>query len=254
MLYPSLHSIAQDVSSMNIPFLKTQPIIDGDLSDWKADAYSDGTWDLSRVKKAEWYDPKRNKLTGQKEEDTTSIDLAGDYYMAWDYDYLYFGATVIDNKNDVTESNHEPKRWYYKDAIAWFLEFPQDTLPEKFMDGDHAFAFIADTTYPDYGAWWRHGTADKPYIEQAIPKDAVTYNVQMQEGSSNYTIEARIDVAKTLGVNKSFKGLKEGEKHSMMVVHCDPDGGEYGGHLLIHGAGDLDSTWSEIVLVGSKHD
>tara|TARA_B110000046_G_scaffold89098_2_gene97239 strand:- start:2276 stop:3163 length:888 start_codon:yes stop_codon:yes gene_type:complete len=250
----SKHGAAQTLGPLQIPFLVNKPIIDGNLDEWKENAHSDGRWDLDRVKKASWYSSKRNKLIVDIGEDTSIVDLASSYYLAWDHDYLYFGAEVIDNSNDVSESNHDSKRWYYKDAVAWFIEAPHDTIPEKFMDGNHAFAFIADTAMPDYGAWWRHGTATRPYMEQAIPSDAVEFEVLMKKGTSNYTIEVRIDCAKTLGSNPEFQGLKKGDSYSMMIVHCDPDGGEYGGHLLIYGAGDLDSSWSEIVLVDPRNE
>jgi len=48
-------------------------------------------------------------------------DLQARYYTAWDDKYLYLGAEVKDNVNDVTDPQHEPKRWYYKDAICWFI-------------------------------------------------------------------------------------------------------------------------------------
>ena len=69
---------------------------------------------------------------------------------------------------------------------------------------------------------------------------------------ADYILEAR--VARSLLVPE--QGLDAGSITSnsigMMIVHCDPDGGEYGGHLLIYGKGDDDSTWSEFKLSNSS--
>ena len=38
--------------------------------------------------------------------------------------------------------------------------------------------------------------------------------------------------------------------YGLEIVHTDPDGGDYGGHFLIYGHGDDDSTWGRMVLTG----
>lgn len=242
---------SQESNVNHVPYLEIQPIIDGDLSEWKTMAFNDGTWDLKRVTGSDWYEPKRNRLTVEAEEDTSKIDLEADYYLAWDESNLYLGAEVTDNINDVTESKHAPKRWYYKDAIAWFIEAPRDTIAEKFGAGDHGFAFVIDTTRPDYGAWWRHGSAEQPYIEEPLGAGQCTYALSMREsdGQLHYVLEVKINMASTLGVgDAAWSTPKIGDVYSMMIVHCDPDGGEYGGHLLIYGKGDDDSSWMEMHL------
>jgi len=236
--------------------LKTAPVIDGNLSEWKKQAYSDGTWNLERVQQSEWYEPKRNRLTVEESEDTTAIDLEAQYFISWDQQYVYLGAEVKDNANDVVDAKHEPKRWYYKDAIAWFLEIPSDTMAETFGQGDHAFCFVIDTLRPDYGAWWRHGSATQSYIEEAIPVNVVEYSIRMnpwQRSEADYVLEARIDMQLLIG-DDSEAVMKADDVWRMMIVHCDPDGGNYGGHLLIHGKGDKDSTWGEIQLTDSVHE
>ncbi|MGD1848002.1 MAG: sugar-binding protein [Salibacteraceae bacterium] len=242
-----------------IPQLQKAPSIDGNLEEWKALAFSDGAWDLDRVKASAWYQPKRNRLTLHEGEDPNSLDLKARYYMAWDRKYLYLGAEVKDNVNDVTEAKHAPKRWYYKDAIAWFLEAPLDTVAEKFGEGDHGFAFVIDTTRPDYGAWWRHGSTATNYLEEPLPVKGSDYAIVMQptkDSPAGYVLEARIAWAATVKKGSSaWKKPKVGDRYRLMLVHCDPDGGEYGGHLLIYGQGDDDSTWTEVKLgpAKSKH-
>ena len=254
-LLGSSMTCSQDSDFGELPFLSIEPVIDGSIDEWKYIAFNDGVWDLQRVKKASWYHPKRNRLNVEVSEDTTQIDLSASYYMAWDETYLYLAAEVRDNVNDVEEENHEPKRWYYKDAISWFIEAPKDETAEKFSLGDHSFAFVIDTLKPDYGAWWRHGTATESYVEEPIPVQSVEYAIKMNpwnRSPADYILEAR--VARSLLVPE--QGLDAGSITSnsigMMIVHCDPDGGEYGGHLLIYGKGDDDSTWSEFKLSNSS--
>ena len=246
----------QDLPVRSIPFLENAPQIDGDLSEWKEKAFHDGFWDLNRVKVSAWYEPKRNRLNIDSLEDTNAIDLTARYYMAWDQSYLYFGAEVQDNLHDVTESNHEPKRWYYKDAIAFFFEVPRDSIPERFGEGDHAFCFVSDTLRPDYGAWWRHGNVEQSHIEEPLPFDAVDYHIKMNpwdRSSADYILEARVNMNATFGSgNDDWTKPQVGDVLSMMIVHCDPDGGEYGGHLLIYGKGDDDSTWEGVQLIEQK--
>ena len=146
---------------INVPFLEKAPVIDGDLSEWKYRAFTDGVWDIFRIANSPWYDPKRNRLTDHGNEPPPEDDLNARYYMAWDNRYLYLGAEVHDNVNDVTDPHHEPKRWYYKDAICWFIEAPHQARSDNFGRGDNAFCFVIDARKPSYGAWWRHGTATR---------------------------------------------------------------------------------------------
>src|SRR3954452_10739366 len=150
---------------ISIPRLQRPPVIDGDLSEWKYVAFTDGVWDMLRLRHAPWYDPAINRLTDHGSIDHGSIDhgaepsieddLQARYYTAWDEQYLYLGAEVKDNVNDVTDPQHEPKRWYYKDAICWFDEAPREETAKKFGVGDNAFCFVIDVKKPPYGAWWR---------------------------------------------------------------------------------------------------
>ncbi|GAB4422840.1 MAG: hypothetical protein OHK0039_39160 [Bacteroidia bacterium] len=239
---------SQPAPDMGIPYLDHAPQIDGDLSDWKAAAFHDGLWDIYRVQHSPWYDPARNRLTVHDSSDLPDSDLLARYYLAWDTCALYLGAEVLDNINDVTDPHHAPRRWYYKDAIAWFVEIPRDTVAETFGEGDHGFAFVADSSYPAYGAWWRHGTADSSYLEAALP--AATYRLRWvpQPGyPAAYTLEARIDLCDLLGDHP-----RVGDPWGLMIVHCDPDGGAYGGHLLLYGQDDRDSTWHTVRLTGPQ--
>lgn len=239
---------------IRVPFLEQAPQIDGNLSEWKYRAFTDGVWDLLRVRQAPWYDPSRNRLTDHGHEPPPEDDLNARYYLAWDRRYLYFGAEVHDNVNDVSDPQHEPKRWYFKDAICWFIEAPRDNHPEQFGQGDNAFCFVADERKPSYGAWWRHGDATHTYIEEAIPKKAVDYAIRMNpwnHSKGDFILEARVEMAPTLGKSDpTWRPPQQGDEYGLEIVHTDPDGGGYGGHLIIYGTGDDDSTWGVMHLVG----
>jgi hypothetical protein len=239
---------------IRVPKLEQAPVIDGDLSEWKRVAFTDGLWDILRLRQAPWYDPAINRLTDHGNEPPPEEDLQARYYTAWDDRYLYLGAEVRDNVNDVTDPQHEPKRWYYKDAICWFIEAPREDAAKKFGVGDNAFCFVIDESKPPYGAWWRHGAPGMTYIEEPLPRDSVNYAIRMNpwgRSKADFVLEARVAMAATLGKsNPRWHAPRAGDEYSLEIVHTDPDGGDYGGHFLIYGRGDDDSTWGTMVLTG----
>src|SRR3954471_21931091 len=103
---------------VRVPRLETPPRIDGDLSEWKSFAFTDGLWDLARVRHGPWFDPAINRLTDHGGEPSPVDDVRARYYLAGDETYLYLGAEVHDNINDTKDPQHEPKRWYFKDAVS----------------------------------------------------------------------------------------------------------------------------------------
>jgi Carbohydrate family 9 binding domain-like len=237
-----------------VPRLEKAPVIDGDLSEWKYHAFSDGVWDIFRVMHSPWYDPQINRLTDHGHEPPPEEDLNSRYYIAWDSRYVYLGAEVHDNVNDVGDAARPPKEWYYRDAVCWFIEAPRHGKSKKFGQGDNAFCFVADARRPAYGAWWRHGTADKTYVEEPAPKASVTYALRMdpwKTGKGDFILEARVEMASTLGKSDpDWRPPKIGDEYGLEIVHTDPDGAGYGGHLIIYGNGDDDATWGRLRLVG----
>ena len=234
---------------IDAPRLESAPVIDGNLAEWREHAFSDGAWDIARIAKTPWYDPERNRLTVHGDEPSADEDLSARYYIAWDDEYLYLGAEVRDNVNDVADPAHEPKRWYFKDAICWFIEAPRTNAAKNFGEGDHAFCFVIDSKRPPYAAWWRHGAPGKTYIEEPIPAGAVDYSVKMTGHQGDFTLEARVAMKPTLGAGSPQWGApKAGDLYGLEIVHTDPDGGDYGGHFIIYGTGDDDSTWGLMEL------
>jgi hypothetical protein len=239
---------------LSIPSLVTPPVIDGDLTEWRTRAFSDGLWDIVRIRQAPWYDPAVNRLTDHGGEPSPEDDLRARYYLAWDETNFYFGAEVKDNVNDVDDPAHEPKRWYFKDAVCWFIEAPADDRSEKFGEGDHAFCFVIDPAKPSYGAWWRHGSADRTYIEEPIPAESLSYAIRMNpwnRSPGDFILEARVAMKPTLGGgDPRWRAPRAGDVYRLQIVHTDPDGGDYGGHLILYGTGDDDATWGQMVLKG----
>lgn len=237
-------------SPVRVPKLERAVRVDGDLREWRDFAHSDGVWDIERLRHARWYEAGRNRLTLHPGE--TGLDLEARYYVAWDEKYLYFGAEVRDNVNDVSDPEHAAKRWYFKDSICWFVEAPRGAAARSFGEGDNAFCFLADERKPEYGAWWRHGAPGKTYLEEPLPRGAVEYVVKRASTKNgDFVLEARVEMTSTLGVSSpDWKPPKVGDVYGMEIVHCDPDGGDYGGHFLIYGKGDDDATWGWMELAG----
>jgi len=240
--------------SPQIPRLESPPRIDGDLSEWKYQAFHDGAWDVLRVRQTPWYNPRVNRLTDHGNEPSLEDDLTARYYMAWDDRYLYLGAEVRDNVNDVDDPAHSPERWYYKDAICWFIEAPRQGQSHNFSRGANAFCFVIDARKPPYGAWWRHGSPEKTYIEEPIPEQNVDYAIRMDPGKTgkgDFVLEARVEMAPTLGKSDpDWSAPKLGDELGLSIVHSDPDGRDYGGHLIIYGNGDEPATWIRARLTG----
>ncbi len=243
---------------IHVPYLAGGAIIDGDLSDWKDASFTDGVWDIYRIRHETWYDEgRRNRLTYQREDEPhPEDDLRARYYIAWDNQYIYMGAEVVDNFNDVEDPEHEPKRWPFKDSICWFIEAPGDDAPEAFAQGDNAFCFVIDERRPAYNTWWRHGSADADYLEEPIPADAVGYSLKMNPwgtGEGDFILEARVKMAATFPKSvPDWQPPKIGHEYRLEIDHCDPDGGVYGGHFMIYGTGDNDITWARMILTGEQ--
>lgn len=76
-------------TAIQIPRLAEPAVIDGDLSDSKDLAFTDGVWSIDRLSQTSWYDPERNRLTLHGDESRLDDDLLATYYAAWDEEYLY---------------------------------------------------------------------------------------------------------------------------------------------------------------------
>jgi hypothetical protein len=136
------------------------------------------------------------------------------------------------------------------------MEAPRDDAPEWFGQGDNAFCFVIDADRPSYATWWRHGAPGQTYLEEPIPAEAVDYSIQFDPwgtGPADFILEARVAMAATFPMSDpTWRPPQVGDEYSLNIVHCDPDGGGYGGHFMVYGDGDDDSTWSRVILVGPQ--
>ena len=241
---------------MQIPQLATAPTIDGSLDEWRASAYSGGWWNIERLSQTPWFEPSRNRLTLHDGEVAGEVDLEARYLAAWRDGDLYLGAEARDNVNDAADPEHEDKRWYFKDCVCWFLEAPRDIRSEMFETGDNAFCFLSDTARPAYGAWWRHGEPGRAYVEEPLPAGTFDYALRMDpwgRSAADFSLEVRLRMDPLFGrSDPQWAGAAVGRTLGLEIVHTDPDGGDYGGHLLVYGAGDDDATWGEAVLAGPR--
>ena len=252
--------------NLNVPFLQQTPTIDGDLSEWKDYAHNDGVWDMRRIAATSFYTldrGARNRLTMHGQEGHLSDDLSARYYIAWDDENFYFGAEVRDNFNDVEDPVVREEfdgpvlydsRWYFKDAICWFMEGPRDAANELFGQGDNAFCFTASPEQVAKNAWWRHGAPKQNYIEEPIPAESVDWSVRMNpwgRSTGDFILEARVAMAATFAQSDPrWRPPQVGDEYGLEIVHTDPDGGAYGGHFMIYGNGDDDNTWGRMILTG----
>ena len=252
-LLSNLQIFAQN-DTLPLPKLQEAPTIDGSLEEWKEYAYHDGLWDIYRLSTSPWYTAARNRLTQHGETASLLGDLKARYYTAWDDEYLYLGAEVWDNRLDTSSHRDGPHRWYDKDGVSWFFEAPGDEIDERFAQGDNAYCFIADPRKPKSGAWWRHGAPGKTYIEEPIPEEAVEYEVILNpwdRSEADFILEARVHMASTMKISDpTWTPPEIGHIYRLMIVHCDPDGGPYGGHFLMYGKDDDDLGWHPVKLVG----
>ena len=94
------------------------------------------------------------------------------------------------------------------------------------------------------------------YLEEPIPSDAVDYVLSFNpwnSGEADYILEARVSMTATLALSDDrWQRPVIGDEYGLEIVHCDPDGGDYGGHFMIYGTGDDDASWGRMILVGPQ--
>ena len=74
-------------------------------------------------------------------------------------------------------------------------------------------------------------------MEETIPSEAVSYAFQFNPwgtGEADFVLEAHVRMAPTLGASDPrWTPPHVGNVYGFEIVHCDPDGGPYGGHFMI---------------------
>ena len=221
------------------------PAIDGELTDWSG---------------AHWvrFYPGAPQMSGFNElvDDGvseppgtagTAADLSGRFSIRWDEDWIYLAADVTDNVHDV--SGGTSLTWYLKDAIALYLDVPDDGDGGEWIPGDHAFAFVADPSGPEDGRWWRRGEAEGSEESTAPPETRMA--VALSE--TGYRIEAAVPMGPLTERTPEWRPPFAGRSAGFFLLAADPDGGaERVSQILYGGDDDNDANWATLRFVEER--
>jgi len=225
--------------------------IDGDLDDWTrvrwipvalAAPHSDGTL-------------LNDGITEPPGTAGTAADLSGEFALQWDDAWIYLAARVYDNVRDIDGGASE--QWWVKDSVSLYLDVPLDGDGYPYIPGDHVFSFVADTTYPDHGRWWRRG---EPSGHQEGPAPPETQLAVRPGEWGDYTLEAAIPMSALTRFTPDWQPPFANRKLGFHFFMTDPDGGPdvfggqvgYGeawGHWKIR---DDDANWSTLHLLPGR--
>ena len=215
----------------------TRPLIDGDLSEWKRNAFNDGLWDIARLAHAPWYDPKINRLTDHGNEPALEDDLAARYYIAWDSQYLYLGAEVTNNSNDVSRPRARTQALVLQRRNLLVYRSAAHTASQKVRRGRQCVLLRNRRLQ---ARLWSMVAAQQDRQEptsknrfQKAPSNTPSACSPNAKTKGQLHLEARIAMIPTLGVSSpDWHAPRIGDTYGLEIVHTDPDGGDYGGHFL----------------------
>ena len=220
------------------------PVIDGEFTDW-----SDAHW--TRFYPGAPQMSGFNKLVDDGPSEppgtaTTAADLSGRFSIRWDEDWIYLAADVTDNVHDI--SGATSLTWYLKDAIALYLDVPDDGDGGEWIPGDHAFAFVADPSGPEDGRWWRRGEAEG---SEESPAPETRLAVALSE--TGYRIEAAVPMGPLTERTPEWKPPFAGRSAGFFLLAADPDGGaERVSQILYGGDDDNDANWATLRFVEER--
>jgi len=218
------------------------PAIDADLSDWP-----DALWlDLTPFPPHEARGYSRLRDDGREgfAIAETTADLSARFTLAWSDTALYLAADVTDNIHDVDGGSN--RQWFFKDAVALFLDLPLDGDGPGWIEGDHAFAFVADPTYPRGSMWWRRGER-AGHRETPAPPGTRMAVVRTEKG---YILEALLPIAPLTTITPFWAPPLATRTIGFALVVTDPDGGNnpFGGQLIYGASHDDDGGWTRLRL------
>lgn len=221
------------------------PTIDATFTDWP-----DALWlELAPVPPHEARGYSRLRDDGHEglEIAETAADLSARFALAWDDSAFYIAVRVTDNIHDI--SGGQDQQWYFKDAVTLFLDLPSDGDGPAWIEGDHAFSFVADPAYPAYGMWWRRGERAGHRETPAPPGTQMA----IQRTPTGYALEARIPMAPLTRITPAWRPPLASRTIGFALIVTDPDGGQrpFGGQLIYGGSHDDDGSWSLLRLRNS---
>ena len=230
---------------LDIERVAAPPAIDGDLSDWSGAHWTrffPGAPQMSGFNQLVDDGPSEPPGTA-----ATAADLSGRFSIRWDDDWIYLAADVTDNVHDV--SGGTSLTWYLKDAIALYLDVPDDGDGGEWIPGDHAFAFVADPSGPEDGRWWRRGEAEGSEESPAPPETRM--GVALSE--TGYRIEAAVPMEPLTERTPEWKPPFAGRSAGFFLLAADPDGGaERVSQILYGGDDDNDANWASLRFVEER--
>ncbi len=222
----------------------TPPVLDGEFTDWRGAHWTrfyPGAPQMSG-RALNWL--KDDGLSEPPGTAATAADLSGSFSIRWDDDWIYLAADVTDNVHDV--SGGTSLTWYLKDAVALYLDVPDDGDGGGWVLGDHAFAFVAEPSGPGDGRWWRRGEAKGSEESQAPPETRLA--VVLSE--TGYRIEAAIPMAPLTERTPEWRPPFAGRSAGFFLLAADPDGGaEEVSQILYGGDDDNDANWATLRFV-----
>ena len=177
----------------------------------------------------------------------TAADLSGRFSIRWDDGWIYLAADVTDNVHDV--SGGTSLTWYLKDAIALYLDVPDDGDGGEWIPGDHAFAFVADPSGPEDGRWWRRGEAEGSEESTAPPGTRLAVALT----GTGYRIEAAVPMGPLTERTPEWRPPFAGRPAGFFLLAADPDGGaERVSQILYGGDDDNDANWATLRFVEER--
>ena len=158
---------------------------------------------VAPARHAPWSDPKINRLTDHGNEPALEDDLAARYYIAWDSQYLYLGAEVTDNSNDVSDPARTQALVLQRRNLLVYRSATH-TASQKVRRGRQCVMFVIDACKPDYG----HGGGaaagqDVHRRTDSKKRPPIRHpHAAERETKGHFILEARIAMIPTLGVEQ----------------------------------------------------
>ena len=240
--------------------------IDGDLSEWR-DWASDlgGAWTIQRIEQQPWLTACNQWADHGMEPEGTALtpeDLRTVNYLAWDDNFLYFGAEVFDNVfDDGTAADGA-----IQDGVGLFLD--------GFHDGDGRPWVLGDAQF----FHWPNGGPTRPLTRIRVfddagedimlaeldaivepndmltipPVDPTAHNFVDPYGA-NWTFEVKYPIADVFAPFWPNNVPAVGTTWGVMVIIIDPDGTSGWGSqfcLFNGGDGNEDQFFGDITFVG----
>jgi serine phosphatase RsbU (regulator of sigma subunit)/ligand-binding sensor domain-containing protein len=225
------------------------PQIDGDISDWSQVEWIRLAQDAPNMPPeiSPWSGLGNDGATEPTGTAGTDADLSGSFALRWNEEWIYLAAQITDNVHDVLGGDRE--QWFLRDGISLYLDVPLDGDGIDCIQGDHSFSFVADSTYPDSGKWWRNGE-----IVGEIAPPETKLAVELDE-TGNYVLEAGIPMSALMESTPQWRPPFGDRMVGFMVIVTDADGkggNPFGGQLVYGGIDDNDANWAILRFRPSK--